>query len=310
MFTSYDAAADTGPIPMPNHHPLYIGLLYPVPDRAAIADKTRWSVALNHTNIFMMYKSEKWSASIDKEITEADLSARAPLIENRLEAGVKAPFYRSSEGFMDNLVRWYHKRIGAPSYYGQEESPDFRYLDTVTHNGELVRKGRRGDTTPGDVEFWLKALVWKGKGAAVSVQALAQAPTGDADAGTGSGDWEYGLRLLAGAEHGPMAYHAGAGVTSPGSLKLSKEDIKLDTMFMGFLGVEYEYSSSFSFLSQSMYNTSPFPSADIIAFSRQWWEVTFGFKWRLREGKTMTFGLSENLNQIGPDFTIHVSFEN
>lgn len=294
----------------PNHHPLYVGLLYPPPEVAAPVFKTRWSVSLNHTNVYMIGAKGNWAVAVDKEMTELELSAAYPLSGGRLEAGGAACLYNSSGGFLDGFVRWYHGRIGVSGYSGQTKAPDDRYWDYVYHDGERVSEGREGAMLLGDTDLWLKASLIKADGFDLSAQALAQAPTGGADRGAGSGAWEWGLRAMMSADMDPVTLHLGAGAAIPGQIKRTKDTASLNAIYSGFLGATYRAGARLWIVAQSMFNTSPLQEADIYVFRDPWWEATIGLKTRLKNGRVVGVGLSENLNRTGPDFTIHLSIGN
>ncbi|MBI5815417.1 MAG: DUF3187 family protein [Nitrospinae bacterium] len=296
-----------GPIPVQNHHPLYVGLLYPVPEEAAPAGSFKWTIAANHTNVYMFDSGGEWNAALDMELTEADISASLPIIPGKLEAGFSAPLYHSYEGFMDTTIRWWHHRLGAASYAGEDQAPDNRYVDTIYHDGQLFTSGKTG-WGAGDASFWLKAKLWEDQGAVLSAQGLAQAPTGDADRGFGSGQWEGALRLLGEFRHEIMAGSMGIGAASPGSLKRFGQSVALDPVYFGFAGLEIPVVKRLNLVVQSMANTSPLKDAGIVEYSREWVEITFGFNYILESGSVIRLGFSENLNQTAPDFTVHLSF--
>jgi len=299
-------APDYGPIPMTNHHPLYVGLLYPVPQSAQIAQAPFMRASVNHTNIFLFNVGREWYTAIDKEITQLDLSFTYPVIEGNMEATVDAGAYYSSGGFLDGGIRWWHGRLGVKGYIGQADAPDYRFMDVVTKRGRALDNGQMGAVV-GDMDFSLKKILYRERNLALSGQALVRAPTGDADAGYGAGSWEFAARALAQMRSGQLTIHAGVGAVAPAQMKRMGQTIDLDTMWMGFASAEIPVWERFNLVVQSMFNTSPLKSADIYQYSREFVEMTFGFNYRAEDGKVFTFGFSENLNQTAPDFTIHLS---
>ncbi len=297
-----------GPIPMRNHHPLYAGALYPVPERAQIAESAVMRAGVNHTNIFLFNTEREWSTGIDKELTQLDLSFMRPIIEGNTEIGVNASAYYSSGGFLDGAIRWWHGRLGVKGYTGQMDTPDYRFMDIMRKEGRDLVNGESGASV-GDLDFSVKQLLFRDQNLTVSGQAVVRAPTGDADAGSGAGSWGLAGRALAEMLCGPVTFHAGLGAVVPGQMKRMGQTIDLDTMWTGFAAVETPVWERLNLVVQSMFNTSPLKSADIYQFSREWVEITFGFKYRTEGGKVFGFGFSENLNKTAPDFTIHISVE-
>ena len=295
-----------GPIPMANHHPLYVGLLYPAPERAQIADTPAMRVNVNHTNIFLFNTRGAWSTGIDKEITQLDLSFAYPLIEGNLEVGVDASAFYSSGGVLDGAIRWWHGRLGVKGYAGQADAPDYRFMDIVRKNGRNLTKGEMGASV-GDMDFSVKKILYSESNLTLSAQAVARAPVGNADAGYGAGTWEFAGRTLAELRGDWLTIHAGFGAVAPGQMKRMGETVDLDTMWMGFAAVEAPVWERLNLVVQSMYNTSPIKSAEIYQYSREFFEITFGFNYRSEDSKVFTFGFSENLNQTAPDFTVHLS---
>jgi hypothetical protein len=299
-------ASDYGPIPMRNHHPLYVGLLYPVPESAQIAEAPILRASVNHTNIFLFNAGREWGAAIDKEITQLDLSFTYPLIEGSMEATVDAGAYYSSGGFLDGGIRWWHRSLGVKGYIGQADAPDYQFMDNVKKNGRNLASGEMGAFV-GDMDFSLKKVIYREQNLTLSGQAIVRAPTGDADAGYGAGSWEFAGRALAEMRRAWLTLYAGVGAVAPSQMKRMGQTVDLDTMWTGFASVEIPAWERLNLVVQSMYNTSPLKSADIYQYSREFVEMTFGFNYRAEDGKVFTFGFSENLNQTAPDFTIHLS---
>lgn len=297
-----------GPIPMRNHHPLYAGLLYPVPEHAQIAETPVMRAGVNHTNIFLFNTAREWSTGIDKELTQLDFSFSSPIFEGNTEVGVNAGAYYSSGGFLDGAIRWWHGRLGVKGYIGQVDTPDYRFMDIMRKEGRDLVNGENGASV-GDLDFSVKQLLFRDQNLTLSGQAVIRAPTGDADAGYGAGSWEFAGRALAETRSGPVTLHAGLGAVAPARMKRMGQTIDIDTMWTGFAAVETPVWERLNLVVQSMFNTSPLKSADIYQFSREWVEITFGFKYRAESGKTFAFGFSENLNKTAPDFTIHLSVE-
>lgn len=293
---------------MRNHHPLYSGLLYPAPEAAPLSEKAGWRLGLTHSNVYMFGYGREWAVEIDKEMTELDAAVYRPFHGGRFEAGAEVSLFYAYEGFLDGIVRWYHERTGAQFYAGQKEAPDYRFLDGVYHDGKKLRSGRAG-AGAGDARFWLKTSLWKGERYAVSLQAIVEAPTGDAGRGMGSGMFEYALRALASVGGGGWSLHAGGGAVRPGGLRTGSREVRLDAFYTGYISAVYRASDRIELLAQTMFNTSPAPSADIYVFRDGWAEGTLGLRLRLENGRSLALGFSENLTRSGPDFSIQATLE-
>jgi hypothetical protein len=303
-----------GPASVPNHHPLYIGLLVPPPSSASPVDRTVWSVAFDHTNIFLLMADRTWSVHQDMELTAATVTGRFPLGEG-VEAGFSAPLYYQSGGFTDGAIRWWHDVIGVPGYAGQDRYGDDRYANTLYRSGVRMIDPRPYEPAPGDVTVWVKGTVREGEGYVVSGELYWQLPTGVSSAGMGNGAHEGAVRIV-GAVDGPAGsrFTGGAGVSIPQRLKGFRGEAELSAMALWFGAVEAPFprSDRWSLLLQSQGNTSPLPGALGHPYARPFTEATVGFRYRGGEAEAprwWTVALSENLNQTNPDYTLHLSVE-
>ncbi|MDH5511130.1 MAG: DUF3187 family protein, partial [Nitrospinota bacterium] len=150
-FPSSQAWADDGqplssPIRARNHHPIFVNLLTPPPEEAAVARELTWEVAVNHSSIFVMGANKEWYIHMDKELTEYDFSLRAALPGLRMEMGAEIPIFMSSAGFMDSFVRTYHSTIGVEGYDYQDHFPDDFYVDKLYRGQAIFYLGRDGRT--------------------------------------------------------------------------------------------------------------------------------------------------------------------
>ena len=296
-----------GPLGVMNHHPLYVGLLYPAPEDARLAESMVWGLSITHSNVYIKSWKEQWSVDIDKELTQASFTLRAPIRGWKLEAGLEAPVYFSSSGFLDKWVREWHNITGLPGYVGQDRFPDFSYSDETYYDSKILAKGRRNELLPGDITIWLKGNLNKAEGRVFALQIFAQAPTGRAEHGTGSGEWELGARWLGTIGLDPVIVHMGGGFYMPGALARPAYDKRLNNFMAGFAGVEYRWSERLSLIAQSMFNTSPHVDEGPLQYRMPWMEASFGVKYRLESGKVVSLGFSENLNRTAPDFSLHIA---
>ena len=218
------------------------------------------------------------------------------------------PFYTTSAGSLDKIIRWWHNLTGAPSYVGQEESPDFRYIDQVYYKDHLITDGVSGDIFLGDATLWVKAPVNLSKQVYTTFQAFVSPPTGDIKSGGGSGAWEAGARILASGKLETGFWTAGGGLFFPNTLNDDTGNVPLSVMGQGFATWEYPWTQKSRFVVQSMFSTSPLPDTDMFQFSRPFVDITFGITYRRSQSSPLfLFGFSENLTQTAPDFTIHLS---
>lgn len=302
----------TGPAPVDMHHPLYVNLLYPLAEKAAPVTKLQGSLSVDHTSIFLINEAEDWFVYQDKELTEGGLTLRFPLPKvgsSPLEAGFSVRARRSGPGFLDGTIRWWHDLIGAPSYIGQKEAPDNRYLDTIIyHEQGILSSGEEGATLLGDTPFWVKIGLANTRDFKSAIQLLIEAPTGDVAKGVGSGAWEGGVRLMAEGVAEGVGYTAAIGVMAPGAFRSDQFDIPLSPFVTGHLSVEYRWSSYLSLLVQSMANTTPRPGDDVYQWAYPYVDITFGFAYRAaKKGPVVFVGFSENLTMTAPDFSLHLS---
>ncbi len=292
-----------GPALVRNHHPLYTGLLAPAPETAKIADSFDFSFSFNYTNVYMTEKTGGWTVGVDKEIIEAGATLKFPLKAGEIEFGAYIPAYISFGGVFDNLLRWWHRRIGMKGYNGQLEAPDFRYLDIVSLDNEIITEGYANRVYPGSVLFWFKKELLNSESYTVAGQVLVKAPTGDSYAGTGS--WDGGARLVISGRWREYLLHSSIGVTVPGKMK---GKVDLDPFLTGYFAMEYPVATRWRLLAQSQVNTSPLATLNFEPYSLPFAEITFGVAYRPSpEGRTYIVGISENLTQTAPDFTINFS---
>ena len=266
--------------------------------------------SIDHTSIFLFGWDDQWSALIDKELTQVTATFRYPLnmADTEVEAGASIPFYTEGGGSFDKIIRWWHNLTGAPSYLGQEESPDFRYVNQLYYHDDLILDGGAGDIFLGDVTLWIKTPLNMDERVNTSFQAFISPPTGDLKNGNGSGAWEAGARVLVSGALETGFWSAGGGLFFPGSLKEYMTSAPLSVMTQGFAAWEYPWTPNCHLVVQSMFSTSPLPDSDMLQLSRPFVDVTFGLTYQRSENAPLyLFGFSENLSQTAPDFTIHLS---
>lgn len=302
-----DKEALLGPLRARNHHPIFTGLLNPPPEAANLATGLAWEVGVNHSSIFAMGANGAWYIHMDKELTEFDFSLRAPALDGKIEAGLEVPLLVSSAGFLDQLVRNYHRFTGLPGYGWQDHFPDNFYVDKLYRGQALFHLGHQDRLEPGDVTLWLKGRAWRKENLSASWQFFIQAPTGAAEAGLGSGFWEFGGRALATGDYSGLGVYLSLGVYFPDRLKGISGDVGLDPMISAFTGFEWTLWGKWAILAQFTYTSSPMAREGNDFFSLPWMDATLGFKRAMGRGKSFGFALSENLNQTAPDFSIHVS---
>jgi hypothetical protein len=87
-----------------------------------------------------------------------------------------------------------------------------------------------------------------------------------------------------------------------GGIKFNNE------LFSGLAGLAYEYSKSLSFNLQ--YLISSPVAKDYFAYSDPSEDVSFGFKWRSRNGSALELAMTENVDnfQNSADITVHLAF--
>ncbi|MBF0170223.1 MAG: DUF3187 family protein [Nitrospinae bacterium] len=301
-----------GPAPMKNRHPLYTGLLLPPPEAAPPVDRTRWEVSFDYTNVFLHGTDDHWAVAHDYELAALTVGARHPLGE-RLEAGFAAPLFYQYAGFMDGVLRAWHRLIGVRGYAGQDEDPDYRYQQHTTYDDKEVMRGREREVVPGDVTLWVKGRLWREGESLVSLALYGQLPTGDAGTGLGSGGYEYGLRLAGSTVAEGVGLTWGLGYTGPSRFAGIATGVDYAGMWTGFFASEWPLewmvpsSDGWTMIVQSMANGSPVPETGFYQYGDPFYDLTVGLRHLLPDGTVWTVSLSENLNKTNPDFTLDVT---
>lgn len=313
LFTPPVAFAETfhGPVPMRNHHPLYLGLLLPPPEAASLVDERRWEATLDYSNAFLFGTDKTWAVAHDYELAELAVTLRQP-VGDRVEIGVRAPLYYQFAGFMDGLLRSWHKFVGVRGYAGQDDAPDYRYRQEVVYDDRDLIRGREREIIGGDVTLWLKGRLWQEGASVTSVALYGQLPTGDATAGLGSGDYEYGARLIGATVVEGVGITGGVGYTLPSRFVGLDAEVEYDGMTSWYLATEWPLgwalpAKDWTLVVQTMGNTSPVRATSIYQYRDIFYDITIGFRHAPKGGPVVSVALSENLNKTNPDFTVNMS---
>ena len=176
----------------------------------------------------------------DGETTRLDLGWRWR--GTRWEAGIRVPWLRHDEGFLDNTIEGWHNLFGLPNG-NRDRRPDdalaFRWSrDNVTL---LDRTGAVSGL--GDVRLSLGRELTAGNDWSLGARAVVKLPTGDADDLTGSGatDTTVGLAFahhrLAGSERWRLT--AAVSLTALGEADLAGVDTE-DRAFAAHVAVRWQ----------------------------------------------------------------------
>lgn len=300
----------TGPITSKIHHPFYFGLLFPTPDRADLVPQGKWDVNfnLNYSNILFGGEGRGWLFDTDFEVGEFDLDLSYG-VRSWVQVGVEIPAYYFSGGFMDNFVEGFHDVTG---FKGSSHLPPaFSYTFNVFTNGQKWGVPDHGELGLGDVTLYGKFQLYKDveNQAYLALKILSQPPTGNSSRGIGTGYWDNGVMLLGEKGYGKFFIHANAGGFIYDKMERGDVKIELDPIATGFLGFEYKLSNRWAFHLQSLIVSNPIKDeAGDKGVDRYWQDITFGTK--IRIGPThLTLGLSENITETAPDFTIITSLQ-
>lgn len=299
-----------GPIPSKIHHPFYLGLLLPTPDRALLVPQGKWNINfnINYSNVLFGGHGQGWLYDTDFEVGEFDLDLSYG-VRPWAQVGVEIPAFYFSGGFMDRFVENFHKVTG---FKGSSHlPPPFSYTFDVLTNGQKWGVPRSGEWGVGDITLYGKFQLYKdvANQAYLTLKVLSQPPTGNSNQSIGSGYWDNGIMLLGEKGYGKFFIHANAGGFLYDKMERGDVKIELDPIASGFLGFEYAFNTRFSLLLQSLLVSNMIKEdAGDKGVDRYWQDVTFGFKFRI--GPThLTLGLSENITETAPDFTIITSLQ-
>ncbi len=307
------AADFHGPVPMKNHHPFYTGLLLPPPEAAAPVDARRWEVSFDYSNVYLYGTDKRWSVGHDYEIAELSMTLRQPVMDGAVEIGGRAPLFYQYAGFMDGMLRAWHKLLGVRGYSGQAEAPDYRYEQRASYEGEVLIRGREREVVAGDVTLWVKGRLWEEGERLVSGSVYLQLPTGDVELGVGSGDYEYGARLVGSTVAEGIGVTWGIGVTGPSRFEGIETGVSYQSMVTLFIATEWPLQwllpvEDWTLVVQSMGNTSPVAGeTSIYQYGQGNYDLTIGLRHAPAGGPVWSVALSENLNRTNPDFTVNVA---
>jgi len=182
LLAAAPAVSFEGPLQVRNQFPLFISLDAPYLESAAVQDSA--TVSLSYSSVYVTQSSADWTVNMDFEMTELMVRLKKELNE-RTEVGVDIPFYRVTEGFLDEPLAKFHSALGTGDY-GRSARPYNEFLYEVIHQGKPVIKPVVHQSGVGDVRLTAKRVLHDG-GPLVSVQANVEAPTGDAKQGYGNG---------------------------------------------------------------------------------------------------------------------------
>jgi hypothetical protein len=301
---AFSASAFNGPLQVNNQFPLFISVNAPHLESAVIEDS--FSARLSHSSVNLIRESAEWSVGLDMEITELDLRFKKN-IKDFIEIGVELPILSFNAGFMDGLLNSYHNAFGF-SDYGRSERPDNQFSYKITENGNLIVRGKNGETGIGDIRVTLQTPLLRGD-PAMSIQGSLELPSGDTRTGYGNGSIDTGLAVFIDKNIGNnVNSYLNFGFSSPGGLK-GYETIHLKEYFYGGAAIEAAFWKDISLIGQLFVQGSPFPQTDIPSIDRTAVLLSFGV--RYYSGDTSyEISFTEDPNTAGaPDFTLNFSLK-
>lgn len=234
------------------------------------------------------------------------------------ELEVSVPLLWRNGGFMDPILRAWHRFFGLKAEHGASDLADFRSVVrlTASDGSNVVQRGPAAGL--GDISVTLKRALTDGAGRlAVAARAGVKIPSGSASLLLGSGAVDLGLSLDAqyrlGREFMTYANLSGALLGRARRVPQARR-----TLLQGFWGLEYRPNSRDSYHWQLEVGQAPIRTGYRFADSEQA-TVTFGYRRVLSRTLIISGSFSENgdyanyatplLGRVGPDFTASLGLE-
>ncbi len=239
---------------------------------------------------------------VDGEILRVAFSLCYGLTD-RIQVRFEVPAALRTGGIMDAFVEGAHKTFGLFNAYKEAFPRDrFRIAFYPPQGGEVRLDDRATGIALNDLLFSLRMTVFNGTRylPAVFIGSNLKIPIGTNE---GGGIDVGGILYLAKRIWRVYGYF-GAQYTHYSKEKILGVSLKREQW--GFLlGLEVPFTQRFSLLIQEFTNTGV--AKDFYQFSEATYEVTLGFKYRVKEKTTLEFGLIENLVNYdnSPDFGFH-----
>lgn len=301
----------SGPIAMVDPSPIQLLFLQPIPDRADIYPRNRYSVMLTTavTNTLLRQDSAHYYGSmIDMEMIRSTLELRYGAFSG-IDIGMSIPFVYTYGGFLDHSILEVEKIFASERGIRKEESDLGRtnaFTLDIRKDGKTFITGKERSSGLGDIALRIKGRI-SDEGnffPRVSARFMVKIPTGDENMARGSGAVDYGFGLLFQKTFEKTALYLNTDVIFPGQA-YKEADISLKPFADAMLGAEYKLTGHLSGLMQLSCITRPFRSTGIDMLSAVIWNVLLGLSYIGDSGVTLQAGLiQDTLNaDAGADIT-------
>lgn len=285
---------------MVNPSPIQLLFLQPIPDKADIYPRNRYSILLTTavTNTLLRQDSTHYYGSmIDMEMIRSTLELRYGAFTN-IDIGLSIPFVYTYGGFLDHSILEIEKLFESERYLRKEESDLGRtnaFTLDVRKDGKTFIAGKERSSGIGDIALRIKGKL-SDEGdllPAVSARVMMKIPTGDEDMARGSGAFDFGAGLLFQKTFERSAVYLNTDVIVPGQA-YKKEDISLKPFVDAMLGAEYKFTGHLSGLMQLSCTTRPFRGTGIDMLSGVIWNVLLGLSYVGDTGVMVQAGLIQD----------------
>jgi hypothetical protein len=296
---------------------LFLQFLPEIPDTLQTGTN-RFDLQLDVFNN-MLISSPKQGMQVleDHEIQRVRFTWRRGLNTNT-ELAVFVPILWRNGGFLDGIIREWHRLLGIRDPGGRDVAPDYRSILRVgdSFGNTLVDKGNAFGM--GEVLLTLKhGLTKPAPRAHLAGRLGLKLPTGNPRLLLGSGELDVGLSLDGRYHVGrDIIFYAQVGGVLAG--KAARLPHPRRAIFQYFLGMEYRPNNRDSFLLQVEGSTPSVRIGNDFADKIQS-TGTFGYKRALDQHLVLVASFSENgdihnftvpfLGDVGPDFTVTVGLE-
>lgn len=253
-----------------------------------------------------MKDSGQWNAHLDMESTELTLRYKRDM-PGLFEAGLDLPVIRTTGGFMDRPLAWYHRAFGFPNY-GRNKRPQNHFLYELKKDGLPLIEGDNGEAGFGDARVSLKKKIIENARLVASLLGEVEFPTGNAKVGHGSGSLDTGLGILLDYDiNESVRMYGNLGVAYPGDLK-AYQTVELSPFFYAGSGIEYSFLPDLNLLAQCMLQTSPYPETGISQIDTPALLLEFGGRYHFGS-QSIELSVTEDPNTSGaPDFAVNMTY--
>jgi hypothetical protein len=287
--------------------PLSLIFGQPLPDKPGQLDPGQNEVSwiTHYASILVKEQKNQEQMSVDGEFLRTSLWMKRGLFD-RIEVGFELPFVHFTGGFLDSTIEDFHDTFGFPQGK-RDRNPDDQY-DVIYRNEQgLFFSAEENGFHLSDIPIYLKVGILEPEeaGLALAARGTLKLPTGDEDDGFGSGKVDGGLGVLLQKNLMPsLACYLNVDHIfrkSPDSFR----GVSAANVTHGTLAFEKAFTSAFSILLQTDYQTRPLRSVDLSVFRHPEWTGSVGaayhFTERFRMGLTFTEGITTD---TAPDFVV------